>query len=454
MAASNVTGTFPASVQEAHPFHCGLTLRARHAPCPVDDSSSRIVYDPPDAWQSLAGSAARAYANSTMHGTAVSGAIARLTFNGTGVWFYGAKKPEYGSFILMVDKDVLTYANASAATPEFGQLLGGVSGLKNGQHVVSIMNGGTGPMDLDAIVFESVDQQQPKAIAHASVAQTGASSSQSPAPSGSAGRLSATPNAFSGNSPNAGATSDPGTPSTSSVDNAPADANAQPAAAPAAVTAVPNAAPASPVNTDSSVSDAQASAFPNASFSNASQPERTSGIGGSSASNSHRGLPKGVIIGIAVGCAVVVLIAAFLLILLRRRRRIVRRRRHKTALPSPILPLQDPDTEFGYFFRGQGAMSEKRDQYLGRPDSLSTQSSSDSGKTLRGYEGPYGEKDVTELPTPLPPQPAYMSSYATNTAHYNKASIDNGSDITDMYSRTDPGTPVRPPRPPELRLST
>ncbi|OSC97450.1 hypothetical protein PYCCODRAFT_1138206 [Trametes coccinea BRFM310] len=144
----------------------------------VDDSSSLIAYDPPDAWQGLSGSAAQAYANATMHGTAVSGASARFAFNGTGVWFYGAKKPEYGSFIMLVDDEVSGYANASAASPEFGQLLGGVSGLQDGQHVVSIMNGGTGPMDLDAIVFESVDQQQPKAIAHASAAQTSASGSQ------------------------------------------------------------------------------------------------------------------------------------------------------------------------------------------------------------------------------------------------------------------------------------
>ncbi|KAI9061784.1 hypothetical protein FKP32DRAFT_1575492, partial [Trametes sanguinea] len=176
----------------------------------VDDSSSLIVYDPPDAWQSLSGSAAQAYANATMHGTAVSGASARFAFNGTGVWFYGAKRPEYGSLIVLVDNEVSGYANASASSPEFGQLLGGVSGLQDGQHTVSIMNGGTGPMDLDAIVFESVDQQQPyvsrlttlalciltarrKAIAHASAAQTSTSGSQSAAASGSAGRLSATP---------------------------------------------------------------------------------------------------------------------------------------------------------------------------------------------------------------------------------------------------------------------
>ncbi|KAL7281425.1 hypothetical protein ACG7TL_004738 [Trametes sanguinea] len=411
----------------------------------VDDSSSLIAYDPPDAWQSLSGSAAQAYANATMHGTAVSGASARFAFNGTGVWFYGAKKPEYGSFIMLVDNEVSGYANASAASPEFGQLLGGVSGLQDGQHVVSIMNGGTGPMDLDAILFESVDQQQPKAIAHASAAQTSASGSQTAAPSGSAGRISATPyvalvsdftNALKlillqkrGRTPGSGSSS-----------LAPLAANAQPAAVPAAVTASPNTVAESSTDTVASTSSVQPSATPNASSPNASQPERSGTPESSSSSNSHHGLPKGAIIGIAIGCVVVLLlIAAFIFILLRRRRRSIRRRRHQTALPSPTLPLQDPDTEFGYFFRGQGSMSEKRDQYLGRSDSRSTQFSSGSGETLRGYGEPYREKDVTELPTPLPPQPACMGTngYSTNNAQYNGARLDDASDITDMYSRTE-----------------
>ncbi|KAJ2967022.1 hypothetical protein NUW54_g13635 [Trametes sanguinea] len=296
------------------------------------------------------------------------------------------------------------------------------------------MNGGTGPMDLDAIVFESVDQQQPKAIAHASAAQTSTSGSQSAAASGSAGRLSATPNAVVGNGASSG-TSDPG----SNADDSPPAVNAQPAAVPAGVTASPNAATASTANTGISTADVQPSAIPNASLPNTSQAERSDVPESSNSSKSHHGLPKGAIVGIAIGCVVVfLLIAAFIFILYRRRRR------------------NDPDTEFGYFFRGQGSMSEKRDQYLGRSDSRSTQFSSDSGETLRGYGEPFREKDVTELPTPLPPQPAYMgnSAYMTNTAQHSGAGMDDASDITDMYSRTEPGTPMRPPRPPELRLRT
>ncbi|KAI8993867.1 hypothetical protein BD414DRAFT_266001 [Trametes punicea] len=136
----------------------------------IDDSSSLIVYDPPAAWSHASGSDAQAYVNSTYHSTAVSGASAKFTFNGTGVWFYGAKKPDYGSFVLVVDNDVSAFSNATATKPAFGQLLGGMSELQMGEHVVSIMSGGTGPFDLDAIVYETIDQQ-PNAKAHASVVQ-------------------------------------------------------------------------------------------------------------------------------------------------------------------------------------------------------------------------------------------------------------------------------------------
>lgn len=119
------------------------------------------MYDPPDAWSHLSGNDAQAYANSTFHSTSDSGAIAKFTFNGTGVWFYGAKKPDYGSLILVVDNDVAAYVNATASDPEYGQLLVGASDLKMGEHVVSLMNGGTGPIDLDGIVYQTVDQSQP-----------------------------------------------------------------------------------------------------------------------------------------------------------------------------------------------------------------------------------------------------------------------------------------------------
>ncbi|KAH9895082.1 hypothetical protein C8Q73DRAFT_790264 [Cubamyces lactineus] len=444
----------------------------------VDDSSSLIVYDPPDAWSHLSGKDAQAYANSTFHSTSDSGAIAKLTFNGTGVWFYGAKKPDYGSLILVVDNDVAAYVNATASGPEYGQLLVGASDLKMGEHVVSLMNGGTGPIDLDGIVYQTVDQSQPKAVAHGIIAQstsdspTAASTQVSSVDPSSAGGPSATPNVATASSSNndpeqnapaqsstASPNADPSeTPTgiTTQAESTPQSSDqtqtTEPAAAPAAVTASPNAAPTGPNTSSESDATRQPIATPNAVRPQTGQAEH-SGPTIAGTSKPHRGLPIGAIVGIAIGCAVLLLlIAAFIFLFMRRRRRI-RARRRKTNLPSPILPLQDPDTEFGYFFRGQGAMSEKRDQYLGQS---SSRFSRDSGATLQGsYGGPYKEKDVTEMPTPLPPAPAYMgrgSTYTTDTATLN-GPVEDGTDIADMYSHMDPGVPTRPPRPPDLRLS-
>ncbi|KAI0762134.1 hypothetical protein BD413DRAFT_585845 [Trametes elegans] len=139
----------------------------------IDDSSPLIVYDPPEAWTHSSGNDAQGYTNSTYHGTSVNGASAKFTFNGTGIWLYGARKRDYGGFILLVDDDVVAYANATASAAVFGQTLGGLSDLKLGQHVVSIMNGGTGPIDLDGIVYETAEPQQlgSEAIAHDSYGQ-------------------------------------------------------------------------------------------------------------------------------------------------------------------------------------------------------------------------------------------------------------------------------------------
>ncbi|KAJ8469525.1 hypothetical protein ONZ51_g8939 [Trametes cubensis] len=412
--------------------------------------------------------------NSTYHGTSDSGAIAKFTFNGTGVWFYGAKKPDYGSLILVVDDDVAAYVNATASDTELGQFLVGASDLKMGEHVVSVMNGGTGAIDLDAIVYETVNQAQPKAVAHGIIAQSPSSDSSaantqtSSVNTSSAGGPSATPNAITtdsgdsssgqdaaSQSPAASPNADPNEPpATTQADTTPqpSDQATQSAAAPAAVTASPNAVSTGSSTSSENDTTKQPIASPNAVRPQTGQAEH-SGPTIAGTSKPHRGLPIGAIIGIAIGCAVLLLlITAFIFLFMRRRRRL-RARRRITNLPSPILPLQDPDTEFGYFFRGQGAMSEKREQYLGQS---SSRFSRDSGATLQGsYSGPYKEKDVTEMPTPLPPAPAYMgrgSSYTTNTATLN-GPVEDGTDIADMYSQMDPGIPTRPPRPPDLRLS-
>ncbi len=74
----------------------------------------------------------------------------------------------------------------------------------------------------------------------------------------------------------------------------------------------------------------------------------------------------GAIIGLAIGAVVGLLLLVALFFLLLRRRR-AKARRHANVLPSPVLPLQNPDTQGGYFFGGyagsQGA-NPMRELYL------------------------------------------------------------------------------------------
>lgn len=147
------------------------------------------------------------------------------------------------------------------------------------------------------------------------------------------------------------------------------------------------------------------------------------------------GIPKGAIIGAIVGVAVLLLLVAVLLFVFIRRRRHARHGRGKT-LPSPILPLQDPEKNRGYFFGGQGATSDQRARYLDAAQNRISQQSFESGSTLRGggYDAPYQEKDITGMPTPLPPVFVRDSSYTAET-NTLRGRDDDESDIADLYSR-------------------
>lgn len=156
---------------------------------------------------------------------------------------------------------------------------------------------------------------------------------------------------------------------------------------------------------------------------------------------------------------------------LRRRRR-ARNSRRRTVLPSPVLPLQDPEKESGYFFGGHGGTTDMRGQYVEQsPPSRMSQTSSNTAATLGAYAPPLKGQDTKGMPTPPPPIFVRDSSYTSESATLN--GDDDGYDIADLYShmvsRTrslragfeshprralqDPGAPIRPPRPPELRLS-
>ena len=129
-------------------------------PCTVDDTSALVQYAPADAWAHESGQDAQAYVNSTFTRTAVEGATAKFSFEGTGFWLYGAKQKDYGQYILILDEQVTRYDNAASEDAQAQQVLGGASGLENKQHTVVLMSAGGGPVDIDAIVYETTDQEQ------------------------------------------------------------------------------------------------------------------------------------------------------------------------------------------------------------------------------------------------------------------------------------------------------
>ena len=135
-------------------------LRTDSRLCTVDDTSSLFEYAPADAWAHDSGNDAQSYVNSTFSRTTVEGATAKFSFEGTAFWLYGAKKAEYGEYILIVDDTVSTYASATTDGAQFEQVLGGASGLENKKHTVVLMAAGGGPVDIDAIMYETTNQDE------------------------------------------------------------------------------------------------------------------------------------------------------------------------------------------------------------------------------------------------------------------------------------------------------
>ena len=100
------------------------------------------------------------YVNSTYSSSDVSGATCTFSFNGTGFSVLGARKPDYGEYLILLDGAVQQFSNATAHQTTFGQVLGGASGLEDGLHTVVFMAAGGGPVDIDAIVYERTDKEQ------------------------------------------------------------------------------------------------------------------------------------------------------------------------------------------------------------------------------------------------------------------------------------------------------
>ncbi|KAA1476066.1 hypothetical protein DENSPDRAFT_842954 [Dentipellis sp. KUC8613] len=122
-----------------------------------EDSTPLITYAPVGAWNDSPDGDLfnQSYSGQSWHTTSTQGATATITFNGTGIWLFGAQRPNYGTYSISIDGQQTT-GNAGAQNPSFQQLLGGQSGLPMGSHTVVFTNTGSQTsLDLDSLIFET-----------------------------------------------------------------------------------------------------------------------------------------------------------------------------------------------------------------------------------------------------------------------------------------------------------
>ena len=124
----------------------------------VDDSSPLLTYTGPWLDTPANDTLAANYTDGSLRTTSTPGAKVTLQFNGTGVWFFGGHRPNYGSYVLLVDGSTVGTGSARSATPSIPQAnqpLIGSANLSMGPHTAVLMSAGGGPMDLDYAIFQT-----------------------------------------------------------------------------------------------------------------------------------------------------------------------------------------------------------------------------------------------------------------------------------------------------------
>jgi hypothetical protein len=86
-----------------------------------------------------------------------SGASATFSFNGTGIWLFGAKRGNHGLYNITLDGSTTTLSGFAADPGIFQTPLFGQSHLKNTLHTITLTNAGANPnryldfLDLDYV---------------------------------------------------------------------------------------------------------------------------------------------------------------------------------------------------------------------------------------------------------------------------------------------------------------
>ncbi|KAI5990835.1 hypothetical protein F5J12DRAFT_897632 [Pisolithus orientalis] len=126
----------------------------------IDDKSPLILYD--STW-TPGNSAGDAYEDQYYLGTfttnSVTNGAVSLSFNGTGVWIYGAKRSNYNTYTVQLDSATYGPYDGYYPTQEFLQVLFNQTGLTQGMHNLTLTNTGTNgtyvDIDLVGILFLS-----------------------------------------------------------------------------------------------------------------------------------------------------------------------------------------------------------------------------------------------------------------------------------------------------------
>lgn len=123
----------------------------------IDDKSPLISYD--STW--IPGSSVDQYADQYYLGTFtindVTNGTAWFSFNGTGVWVYGAKRSNHYTYNVQLDGNTYGPYDGYSPTQNFLQVLFNSTGLTQGMHNLTLTNTATNSsyVDIDLIVWQS-----------------------------------------------------------------------------------------------------------------------------------------------------------------------------------------------------------------------------------------------------------------------------------------------------------
>ncbi|KAJ3566521.1 hypothetical protein NP233_g6953 [Leucocoprinus birnbaumii] len=131
----------------------------------IDDSDSRILYSPSNAW----GVNNRSdFQDGTLHFSQSPNATASLQFTGNAIAYYGTVAPDHADVAITIDNETVTMPSHSASDvlavrPRI--LMWWADGLSDGEHTMTItkvQSDTTGPfVDVDSFVVYANDQAQP-----------------------------------------------------------------------------------------------------------------------------------------------------------------------------------------------------------------------------------------------------------------------------------------------------